>query len=493
MFHCVYPSQNISPMRIVFTKSIFIALVICRFLLVDMSPRIQEDLGVGRALAREASEREYQLYDENQFEHPQESPFEHSDIDESPFKGLMNLEPSVRRIILRTRYSGLVNEELAHLEMSIPVLSKDRAKKWLGLFIDNPHFGSPTPQKDRWIAAIIDAVIKNRAPLCKEILGLTASIIAIESGFQVDPLIIDPGSGESMEDLLRRAEADLRQKAGPLLSMPPIPELYEIYKKRYYDKLLACETEGEVEAIAAGIADDLISDSESLPEFMRPKVIQAISRLYTVIGTKGSMQLNLSRAKRVIADRGESMDDSSLIKYMYTLEGGVDVGVAALKPMFVQYYSKLSGPTDRAWLFYVGMDYHYGPFSSRNMMEQVRLRDLSGMGIPIDGDLLRYDDHGNPAPQMSLTCEAAGLVFQTLDRSIIYNSFLLEKDPHYIYTEIHRRIESLHEKSFGPTPFAIINDLWMGKESLIKHGAIWKTDAYLRKLDERLNIIPWTK
>lgn len=460
-------------------------------IMADLGLIIHIGLQVDRALAIDSMEKEYPLCYRDQLEKSWKRPFEYSDIDDSPFKGLADLDPSTRRVILRTRYSGQVNDEMTLIAASLPIISRDQAKKWLGLFIDDPLFGSPQAQKDKWIEAIINAVIKNRAPLCKEILGLTASIISIESGFKADPLIVDPSSGEGVEELLIRAEADFRQEAGPLLSIPPLPELLEIYKSRYYDQLLACKTEGDVETIAARIATDLISDSKSLPDFMRPKAIQAISRLYTVIGTKGSMQLNLNRARNVMFDRGEDFDDSSLIKYMYTLDGGIDVGVAALMPMFAQYCSKYSTPGDHSWLLYVGMDYHYGPFSSRNMMEQIRLRDLSGMGIPIDGDLLIYDNQGNPEPRMSLTCEAAGLVFQTLDRSIIFNSFLLEKDPHYIYTEIHERIKNLHETNFGPTPFAIISDLWMGKESRIKHGTMWKTDAYLRKLDERLNMVPW--
>ena len=88
--------------------------------------------------------------------------------------------------------------------------------------------------------------------------------------------------------------------------------------------------------------------------------------------TKGSMHLNFVKGRQVMAERGEAFTDNELTDYMYTLHGGVDVGVAALKPMFVQYAAKYATPGDLSWLFLVGMDYHYGPFPSRNMMEQIR-------------------------------------------------------------------------------------------------------------------------
>ena len=52
------------------------------------------------------------------------------------------------------------------------------------------------------------AVRENDIPLCKEILGITACLIAIESGFHADPLAVDPSGGETMADLLRRAERE---------------------------------------------------------------------------------------------------------------------------------------------------------------------------------------------------------------------------------------------------------------------------------------------
>jgi hypothetical protein len=31
----------------------------------------------------------------------------------------------------------------------------------------------------------------------------------------------------------------------------------------------------------------------------------------------------------------------------------------------------------------------------------------------------------------------------------------------------------------------------MGQDAMIKHGTVWKTKAYLNKLDKYLNAVPW--
>jgi hypothetical protein len=395
------------------------------------------------------------------------------------------------RDFLKGKFALDVAKEKKFLNDSVDGLSEQDSSEWLRSFISSPPFSCPKDSMEKWIGAIIQSVRRNELPLCEPILGLAATLISIESGFQVDPLLGDPEGGEGVRGLLNRAESDLMADIAPLFAIPPFPRLYKEYRNRYYDRLLGCRTEGDIEVVAQEITKDIRGDLEILPEILEAKARRAISRINNVVGTKGSMQLSFDRAKRVMRDRGEEFTDTDLKRYIYTLDGGVDVGIAALKPMFIQYYAMFSGANDISWLFFVGMDYHYGAFSCRNMMDQMRLRDLSGMPIPIDGDFLRYDDKGGPKPQSSLTQEAARLAFPNLDPRTIFSGFLLEKDQSYIYTDIHKDISRAHEKSFGRTPFAMIGDLWMGKDALIKHGVIWKTDIYLKKLDARLGAIPW--
>ena len=167
------------------------------------------------------------------------------------------------------------------------------------------------------------------------------------------------------------------------------------------------------------------------------------------------------------------------------------MGVAALKPMFVQYAARCTELANMSWLFLVGMDYHYGPFSSRNMMEQIRIRDLSHRQIALDGDFLCYDAQGIPLSKESETLQATASIFPHRSKAEVLNAFLLEKDADYIYTDLHKAIAKAHEERFGETPLAVVGDLRVGKEAQIKYGFTWRTRLYLKKLDRYLNSIPW--
>ncbi|MEJ2719082.1 MAG: DUF1615 family protein [Deltaproteobacteria bacterium] len=374
---------------------------------------------------------------------------------------------------------GAVNEEPRLMIDVVHLLDRDAAAGWLSEFLSTPPWNCPVGKKAEWIEAMISAVETNGLPLCKEILGLVACVISIESGFREDPLAVDPSGGEDMASLLARAEQELFQKMGPLSSVPPLPLLYSHYKDRYYPRLLACRTERDVELQAGNIAADLRRDAANLPRFLRERIYAGIEKLSTVVRTKGSMQLNFNRARQVMKDRGECFTDKELTDYLYTVKGGVDVGVAALAPMFVQYAAYYAAPGDLSWLFFVGMDYHYGPFSSRNMMEQIRIRDLSGLQLPLDGDFLHYDERGRPLPRDSITLEAAQTILSPMPRDAIFEAFLLEKNPHYVYTEVHKILAKSHRQKFGETPFAVIGELWKRHEAQHKHATQWKTKAPL--------------
>ncbi len=398
--------------------------------------------------------------------------------------------PALRNFEIQ-RLNHCIARENALMFQTVHLMEAQEATYWLSTFISRKPFGCPVKQQDLWIKAIISAVERNDLPLCKEILGLIASIISIESSFRADPLVADQSKGETVAAMVERAENELLQKYGVIMSVPPIPNLYKMYKERYYHRLIECKTEGDMELLARDIANDLRRDASILPDVVRPIVLKEIDKVTNVVRTKGSMQLNFPRAKQVMRDRGEEFTDQELCDYMYTIEGGVDVGTAAIKPIFVQYAAYYASEGTRTWLFYVGMDYHYGPFTSRNMMEQLRIRDLSGIAIPVDGDLLAYDEKGNVRPQESQTMAATASIFPQLPKSEIFKAYLLEKYPHYIYTDLHRWIEQMHQDRCGPSSFAVVGELWMGENAKIKHGTTWKTQAYLNKLDKYLNAIPW--
>ncbi len=396
-----------------------------------------------------------------------------------------------RRNELLPAYEEERREEMDLMLTKVKVMHRDEAVRWLQSFISSPPFNCPMNRQAAWIEAEISAVERNNLPICKEILALLTSIVSIESGFREDPPAVDKSRGETMASVLERAEKDLFDKMGKVMSVPPVPQVYRVYREKYYPQLVACQTERDIELVARCVVRDLKNDAQSLPDFLRRIIFKEIDKIKNVVRSKGSMQLNFPRACHVMEERGDRYTREELTDYLYTVQGGVDVGTAALKPMFVQYAARYAVPGDLSWLFLVGMDYHYGPFSSRNMMEQIRFRDLSGMKIPLDGDFLHYDEKGEPLGQESQTLRAAVSIFPSAPRKAIFEAFLLEKYPHYIYTDFHRAVSKAHIERFGETPFAVIGDLWMGENAQIKHGATWKTRSYLKKLDSRLNSVPW--
>lgn len=414
---------------------------------------------------------------------------------ESPPTGAEDqVDPLVtQREELIRMYEPQRQEEEEILRSRVQVLDRGNAELWMAGFLSAKPLNCPVRDQGAWIEAILWAIERNNLPICKELLGLVASIISIESGFHVDPPCLDGSRGESMGSMLDRAERQFLDQMGPIMSVPPVPQLYATYRERYRPKLLTCITEGQVEIVARQISEDVKKDASMLPDMVKNVVDSELDRLKHVVRTKGSMQLNFARARRVMRDRCEQVSDDQLTKYMYSMRGGVDVGVASLKPMFVQYGAHLAQPDNLSWLFLVGMDYHYGPFSSRNMMEQIRIRDLSNRQIALDGDLLRYDTMARPVSRDSETLRTAASIFPQVPKPEIFKAFLLEKEPHYVYTEIYQAIAKAHQERFGETPFAVVGDLWVGRNAQIKHGFTWRTKSYLKKLDRYLNSIPWDR
>ena len=116
------------------------------------------------------------------------------------------------------------------MRQAVQSLDRNSAHRWLSKFISTKPWNCPFNKQSEWIEAIIYAAERNNLPLCKELLGLVASIISIESGFHADPLAIDPSRNRSMEDMLQRAENKLYQKYETFMALPPVARMYNAYK-----------------------------------------------------------------------------------------------------------------------------------------------------------------------------------------------------------------------------------------------------------------------
>ena len=133
------------------------------------------------------------------------------------------LEMHFRRVrdaeIVEHQYA--VDQEEERATANVRELDPGNAASWLAGFISTKPLSCPVKERTEWVDAIPYAVQKNGLPLCKEILGLTASIISIESSFRADPAVADSSKAETISGQLERAEKEFSQKYGTWLVIPP--------------------------------------------------------------------------------------------------------------------------------------------------------------------------------------------------------------------------------------------------------------------------------
>jgi len=131
------------------------------------------------------------------------------------------------------RLEQAVAEEEQLMLNAVQIMDRSEAVPWMTRFISSQPLNCPVKHQLQWINAIIDAVERNGLPICKEALGLASCILAMESGFRVDPLAVDPSREHDMSALLTRAEKEFEQKFGMLLRVPPVPRFYTAYREKY--------------------------------------------------------------------------------------------------------------------------------------------------------------------------------------------------------------------------------------------------------------------
>ncbi|MDQ3234664.1 MAG: DUF1615 domain-containing protein, partial [Pseudobdellovibrionaceae bacterium] len=112
------------------------------------------------------------------------------------------------------------------------------------------------------------------------------------------------------------------------------------------------------------------------------------------VTTAGSMQVKVSYAREL--DDLKSLSDDQLREYLYTRMGGIRVGTARL----IDY------PASYDDLIYRFADFNVGVYASRNAAFQAMLEDLTGKQLALDGDLLAYEEDGDPTDAESQSLKA---------------------------------------------------------------------------------------
>jgi hypothetical protein len=253
-----------------------------------------------------------------------------------------------------------------------------------------PH----VPDRDGWADDIAFSIRAINKELTAERVCAVIAVIEQESGFQTDPVVAN--LPQIVRDGLKKKFARLGPLAEPALEAllaGRAPGSNESFKQRI-NKL---RTERDLDRFFRDIS---ATYKQSLPGTYA--IASAISLILgkgslqnlNPVTTAGSMQVKISYAREL--DEFNSMSDEQLREYLYTRMGGVRVGTARL----IDY------PASYDDIVYRFADFNVGMYASRNAAFQAQLEDLTGRELALDGDLLAYDENGEPKDIETFTLKA---------------------------------------------------------------------------------------
>jgi hypothetical protein len=245
----------------------------------------------------------------------------------------------------------------AHQEPTPPVRT---------LSVDEVAALVPPKVKDRegWADDVITAIrLTHKEPTPERVCAVLA-VIEQESGFQTDPVV------PNLPKIVREGLDDKLEPLGPLKGAV-IGTINEKYGKR----IDALKTERDLDRLFREISMEM-GDQLGPVAMLGRGTIES----FNPVTTAGSMQVKVDFAKEFIDD------DEEVRELLYTRAGGVRFGTARL----IGYEASYDDITYRF------ADYNAGMYASRNAMFQQMLSDLTGHKLVTDGDLLAYDENGEP-------------------------------------------------------------------------------------------------
>lgn len=246
------------------------------------------------------------------------------------------------------------------------------------------HIPAHVADREGWADDIAFAIRSTKKELTAERVCAVLAIIEQESGYQTDPVVA--GLPKIVREGLRKKFARLGPLADPALETflaGKVPGSQETFNKR----ISRLRTERDLDRFFRDIA---ATYQEKMPGPFA--IASALSLLLgkgslqdlNPVTTAGSMQVKISYARSL--DELDDLGDEQLREYLYTRNGGVRVGTARL----------LDYPASYDDIVYRFADYNVGVYASRNAAFQAMLQDLTGRNLALDGDLLIYEDNGEP-------------------------------------------------------------------------------------------------
>jgi hypothetical protein len=301
-----------------------------------------------------------------------------------------------------------------------------------------PH----VPDREGWADDIAFAIRAINKDLTAERVCAVIAVIEQESGFQTDPVVAN------LPQIVREGLKKKFARLGPLAE----PSL---------DALLAGRAPGSNESFRQRI--NKLRTERDLDRFFRdisttykqslPGPYAIASALSMILGkgslqnlnpvtTAGSMQVKISYAREL--DEFKSMSDEQLREYLYTRMGGVRVGTARL----IDY------PASYDDIVYRFADFNVGMYASRNAAFQAQLEDLTGRELALDGDLLAYDEDGEPKDLETHSLKALLAFGEKHDLSAwtIRRDVKKEKSEDFESTDSWEAVREAWEKKKGRQP-----------------------------------------
>jgi hypothetical protein len=240
------------------------------------------------------------------------------------------------------------------------------------------------------VARLIPARVQDRNGWAEDILTAMAqlqiepngqnvcAVLAVaeqESDFRVDPAV--PG----LPRIARLEIEKRREQAGvPKFMVDAALKLASSNGQSYGARLDAAQTEREL--------SDLFEDFAG-----KVPLGKRLFADYNPVRTAGPMQVSIPFAQTYAeAKRYPFGMAGSVREEVFTRRGGIYFGIAHLLDYAAPY-------DDLAFRF---ADYNAGRYASRNAAFQKAVAELTGVQVPLDGDLLRYE-RGLPARGVSRT------------------------------------------------------------------------------------------
>jgi hypothetical protein len=244
----------------------------------------------------------------------------------------------------------------------------------------------PPTVKDRagWADDIVVAILMTgKVPTAERACAVIA-VIGQESGFKADPPVAN---------LPKIVREGLDEKLAPLgpLAGPARDAILEGHApgdtRTFGERIAALKTERDLDRFFRDVAAAYRGE---MPGSFA--VAQALSFLLgkgsledlNPVTTAGSMQVKVSFA-RAIGEK-DGLGDDDVRELLYTRGGGVRFGTARLIGYPAGYDDVISRFAD----------YNAGVYAARNAALQSQLADLTGLPLVPDGDLLAWDDDGEP-------------------------------------------------------------------------------------------------